>query len=444
MKIMTVTYFYDFARYFLFLEKNIYNTYSEVEFFNVSIYPCAHRYWKKNKYHSVMPAISTNVKGKYSIDNNLDLIDKLISFNNKALNLFGKDEVVTLRKNAVKYLNYFDEKFAKSKFDYVITSGESRLIPAIIIYIAKKYNVRIIYFEQGPFGTTMIDRKGVNANISFEPTFRELKKFEVDKLSEFVRSIGMRREKFWTAEQFSFLDRVYRFMTTILMYPPRILEGLFPKDLSLGPSFSKGYLEPFMKKHLPNKLKLMKNVEVECVNEPYIALYLQVPVDAQLIEHAPHYQCFYQMVKDVIEVIPEGYHLLIREHPQYQGKYDSRIYDLVDQYENVSFQNYIDLKKMIVGSSCSILNNSAVGIESLLLGVNVVCLGEAYYSHRGITYDFHGNFCSLRELIYHACTEKFNTRKVESFLYEFIFDYLQDGHFQDKELVFPSVINEYL
>lgn len=439
MKIITVTYFYDFARYFFFLEKNIYDICDNAEFFNVSMYPCAHRFWKKNKCHSVMPALSFKRKGKYSLDDNLDVVDKLISFNDQAFKLYGKDEKLALRKVAVKYLNYFDEKFSENKFDCLITSGESRLIPSVLIYIAKKYDVRIIYFEQGPFGTTMIDNKGVNANISFAPSFRQLKQFEVNALSDFVRSIRKPKQKFWVVEHFSFLDRVYRFITNVLMYPPRILERILPKDLNIGPGLLKGYVEPFVKKCLPDKLKLQKNFEVEYISEPYVALYLQVPVDAQLIEHSPHYQCFYHMVKDVIEAIPEGHSLLIREHPQYQGKYDSRIYTLVDKLENVFFQNHIDLAEMITRSSCSILNNSAVGVESLLLGVNVVCLGESYYSHRGITYDFDGNRDSLKGLIYSASMESFNVEKVDSFMYEFIFEYLQSGHFQDSELQFPNL-----
>ncbi|EPR4991262.1 hypothetical protein ACU6DI_000245 [Vibrio navarrensis] len=439
MKIITVTYFYDFARYFSFLEDNMRNIYNSTDFFNVSMYPCAHRYWSKNNKHSVIPAFSSSKKGEYSLSNNLNIVNELIAFNKKAFKFYNRDEEIKLRENAINYLNYFDSLFKTENFDLLITSGESRLIPSVMIYIAKKYGVKIIYFEQGPFGKTMIDLKGVNANISFTPSFKTLSKQQEKQLDDFINVLESKKEKFWSKECFGALDKMQRFLTICCMYQPRLIAHLLPTDLGVGPYFYQGYLLPKIKRFMHKKRKPPKCMDVSNINKPYIALYLQVPVDAQLIEHSPYYDCFYQMVKDVINAKPAGYHLLIREHPQYVGKYDKRIYDLVSCCNDVSFQNEMDLKLMIRNSACSILNNSAVGIESLLLGVNVVCLGESYYSHRGITYDFDGNAEDLKFIIQQAVIEEFKVERVRSFMYEFIFEYLHDGHFQDYDLQYPEI-----
>lgn len=439
MKIITVTYFYDFARYFSFLEDNVRNVCDSTQFFNVSMYPCAHRYWIKNNKHSVIPAFFPSKKGEYSLKNNLDIVNDLIYFNKKAFGFYNRDETIKLRDNAIKYLNYFDALFKTENFDLLITSGESRLIPSVMIYIAKKYEVKIIYFEQGPFGKTMIDLKGVNANISFTPSFKALSKQQENQLDEFINLLENKKEKFWLKERFGVLDKMQRFFTMCCMYQPRLLAHLLPTDLGVGPYFYQGYLLPKIKRLMHKKCKPSTCMDVSKIHKPYIALYLQVPVDAQLIDHSPYYDCFYQMVKDVINAKPTGYQLLIREHPQYVGKYDKRIYDLVSNCNDVSFQNEVDLKLMIRNSACSVLNNSAVGIESLLLGVNVVCLGKSYYSHRGITYDFDGNAENLIFLLQKAVIEEFKLEKVKSFMYEFIFEYLQDGHFQDYELQYPEI-----
>lgn len=390
-----------------------------------------------------MPAFSPMQKGDYTLDNSLEVVDKLIAFNKKAFKFYARDEQTKLRENAIKYLNYFDCLFKAKNFDLLITSGESRLIPSVMIYIAKKYCVKIIYFEQGPFGKTMIDLKGVNANISFNPSFKPLKQYQKKQLEEFVNSLQDSKEKFWLRYSFNIKDKIYRILTMICMYPPKYQHYLFPIDLGVGPYFFKGYFLPKIKNIFYKKNNLLKPVNIEEIKKPYIALYLQVPVDAQLIEHSPYYECFYKMVKDVINAKPSGYNLLIREHPQYIGKYDQRIYDLVAEYNDISFQNEMDIKLMIQNSACSVLNNSAVGIESLLLGVNVVCLGQSYYSNRGITYDFDGNPESLEVIINQAINEEFKEEKVQSFMYEFIFFYLKDGHFQDLNLCFPRTLNEH-
>ncbi|WP_162808225.1 hypothetical protein [Vibrio splendidus] len=389
-----------------------------------------------------MAAFVPEVEGGYSLENDLGLVEKLMSFNKKSYELYDRTEDTKLKKVAIKYLNYFDYLFKHENFDFLIVSGESRLIPSIIIHLAKFYGVKIIYFEQGPFGKTIIDYKGVNANISFCPSFKPLNKDKYKSLFNFINDFENKNEKFWSVEKLGIVDKVYRFFTVLLMFQPRLLTFILPSDLGLGQYLFKGYIEPkFKRLSIKNKKKSEseKHAEVEHNIEPYIGLYLQVPVDAQLIEHSPHYKCFYEMVSDVIKVKPNGYSLYIREHPQYLGKYDRRIYDLVSKHDDVLLQNDVDLNRMINGSSCSILNNSAVGIESLLLGVNVVCLGEAYYSHRGITYDYNGELESLKDNIISAVENKLEKEKVESFMYEFVFDYLQNGHFQDLKLQYPNI-----
>lgn len=443
MKFVTVTFFYDFARYFNKIEDVLLEKDNDASFYNISIYPCAHNYWKKKKKHSVLPWRLRKVDGHYSYDSHRELIEDLIFFNAHSFQLYGKNRHKQLVLQCIDYLNKLDKIFYENDFDCLISSGESRLIPKVAIYLAKKYNVKIIYFEQGPFGTTMFDPKGVNANISFKPAFSELTDIEREKVFTFIDNYKKEtKHKIWSKRNQGFMHKFSRLLTLINMYQPKIIENLLPVDLSLGQNFLIGYIKP--KLFRPGKKIIKGNTNgkvmpVLKIEKPYIALYLQVPVDAQLIEHSPHYRCFYKMLCDVLEAKPQGVNLLVREHPQYIGKYDKRIYELIENHPSIFMENNVSLNKLIENSKCSIVNNSAVGIESLLLGRNVVCLGQSYYSNKGITFDYDGG--NLEEVINKAIKSDFNRGRVESFMYEFIFKYLSLGHFQDTNFLYPDKID---
>ena len=442
MKFITTTFFYDFARYFNFIEMEILKKIPESSFFNISIYPCAEQYWNRIGIHSLQLASDHDSDcDVYSYENYKNLIDELIKFNLETLKLHGREnEKQYLIDLAVKYLNKLDPIFEREKFDCLISSGESRLIPSVVIYLAKKHGVKIIYFEQGPFNTTMLDTKGVNANISFKPTFKSLTVEEETRLSDFLSSYkNVPAKKFWLDKKNIQGNRYAKYLTLLNMYPPALLRRFFSLDLQLGPTLYEGYIEPNIKK-LNNRLFKKRNntnpTAISLVDNDYIALYLQVPVDAQLISHSPYYNCFYEMLVDTLNAKPKHINLIVREHPMNRGRYDPRIYELINQRKDVWLENDVSLEILIKNSICSVVNNSAVGIESLLFGVNVVCLGEAYYADKGITYDVRNN--DYKEVLNQAMNTAFDSKKTNSFLHEFIFDYLNHGHFQDLKLRMSS------
>ncbi|ASM52809.1 hypothetical protein PNIG_a0499 [Pseudoalteromonas nigrifaciens] len=311
------------------------------------------------------------------------------------------------------------------------------MLPSVVIYLAKKYSVKIIYFEQGPFNTTMIDEMGVNANVSFAPSLNKLTAEQIEKLNNFKTNYKNKQvKKYWYNYKFSTKERLNNLATLFLMYPPKLFLKKTPVDLQIGLSFQSFFVEKIKSKFLFNTAN-HSEAEVEVLPKKYIGLYLQVPVDAQLIEHSPNYQCFYEMVKDVVDALPSGYALIIREHPQYRNKYDNRIYDLINNNPKIYLGNKVDLNNLLINAEVNILNNSAVGIESLLLGTKVVTLGNSYYSNKGVTFDFYRG-APLSDLLSKAVNAEFNQEVVDSFLYELIFIFLSKGHFQDDSLLFPK------
>lgn len=443
MKILTTTYFKDFARYFNYLENEICKIEKNIEIYNISIYPCAHHYWTKHNKHSILlPSYVSEIKvNKISNISGMKTykgidLEKIINFNYTSQKMYGLNKKRKLKIQAVKYIEFFDNLFRSNKFDLFISSGDSRMLVEISVALAKKYNVKIYYFEQGPFGTTMIDEKGVNCNISFID--REELNFNIDesKLKNYIDNYkNNKKEKYWKYEEKSLLDKYYDFKTFYWMYPCKLIDKFVPIDTQIGsPFFNSIY--PILK----NKL-ISKKVETkkEFFPENAITFIMQVPVDAQLIDNSPLYSDFFTMLKDIHSSIPKGYNLVIREHPNYLNKYDKRIYQYIASNENIYLLNNISLDETLNKSTLIVLNNSTVGIEALTYYKTVITLGNSYYNRKNVTYNLVSRD-DLSVLLEKGISDPISKKSINTFLYNFIFDYLIQGHFQDKELKNADIV----
>ncbi|WP_375191697.1 hypothetical protein [Marinobacter sp.] len=432
MNILGSVYFKDFARYFLFLENTLKNnTESNIHFCYVALYPCAANYLlDNNAYVHSAYRIRRQEKGRFSLNSHTELVDNLIDFNVKAMSRYGRYERGSLRRRAITYLNYFDEIFRKENFDLLISSGDSRLLPQVLIYLAKQYSVPVIYFEQGPFGTTTFDSLGVNANSSFDPKLDQLSAEQRQVLKDRIfRLQNDRPSNYWKTFKRSPLDKVYDIYTLLCLYPPKVLNRLLPKDLQIGLSFFK------FVKSLYGRGGSRKTNEIATIAElpkKYIVFFLQVPVDAQLIDHSPYFSDFYEMLVEIFEAKPAGYNLVIREHPQYRGKYSADLYNYITR-NDICIANDVDLGHLLENASVVIVNNSTVGIEALFKGKKVVTLGNSIYSNRGVTFDYHPE-TPLAKVINDAIESSYDKDRLESFFYSLLVDYLFLGHFQDNNL----------
>jgi capsular polysaccharide export protein len=443
MKILTTTFFKDFARYFNYLEDSLLNEDKNIEFFNISIYPCANYYWlKKGKHSILLPEIVSrmtirNINEILDKDNYKNInLDEIIHFNYKSQLMYSFDNKNKLKIQAIKYIEYFDKLFSNTDFDIFISSGDSRMLIEISVLFAKRYGVKVFYFEQGPFGTTMIDEKGVNCNISFMDIKSLPTNIDKDKLSNFINNYkNNKKEKYWKYEKKTFFDKFYDLKTFYWMYPCKIFTSLVPCDVQMGSSLIQNLL-PIIKKKLINNKNTIIN---EQIPDNAITFIMQVPVDAQLIDNSPLYKDFYTMLVDIHISIPKDYALVIREHPNYLGKYDEEIYKYISNHKNIQILNNISLHDTIENSELIILNNSTVGIEALTYYKTVLTLGNAYYNRKDITYNLTPKD-NLSELIKDALSSPIKESDIDVFLYNFIFDYLFDGHFQDYELANASNI----
>ncbi len=435
MKVITTTYFSDFARYFsIFQDGFQVHVDHNARFTNVAMYPCACREFSKRGKDYIFAGNIPKVKGSYSEKNDVSLIDELIQFNDDALKLYDKNERRALVKRAIIYLNYFDQLFEKEKFDLLVSSGDSRLLPQVVIYIAQQRGVKILYFEQGPFGTTIFDAQGVNANVDFNPSLTALKAEEEKELDSYLKNWKLGGKiKYTDVEPRTIGDKLYTLLTYCYLYWIPLLRFVLPVDLSTGESLN------WLIKGTISRLKFSSLSSSEATlnvpSKPYIALFLQVPVDAQLIQHSPHYKSFYKLITDVHTAIDGDMDIVVREHPHYIGRYDPRVYELISSSNDIFLENNYRLNDFIENSELCIVNNSTVGVEAIMQGKKVFAFGRAYYTNCGITYDFSGDISRLREQLNIALSSPSDEAKGRSFLHEFIFSYLYRGHFHD---MYPS------
>ena len=73
---------------------------------------------------------------------------------------------------ASQLYNYYIHLIKKNKVKKVIISGDSRLSSRALKLACEHQGIKPFFFEQGPNGTTIIDKSGVNANCSFRQDFK--------------------------------------------------------------------------------------------------------------------------------------------------------------------------------------------------------------------------------------------------------------------------------
>jgi capsular polysaccharide export protein len=436
MKILALTYYGTFARYFSYLEKSILELNSKADFFNVSIYPSAHIYWKKANLHSVL---LMNKIRKIEVNRINDIgdyykdvkIDNVINYHLNILKIERNSEAYyKLKMTAIKYIEYFESIFKQHNFDAFISSGDSRIYSEVPITIAKKYNVKVFYFEQGPYGTTIIDEKGVNANSSFRNI--ALKNIcDRERVTHFINR--KRPHKFYKN---NYKYYVYKMLDFAFLSPP--IKSFFPIELIAEKSFVK-----LLSRNVKRIINVKSSVNSQKkIPDKSILLILQVPYDVQMINNSPIFNNFYDMVKTLHMNVPTDYNLIVREHPLSIGNYEKRFYKYINE-NNILIINDIPLNEMINRSEVVVVNNSTTGLEVLTNYKPLVILGDSYYDSQGVAIKVNSSE-EIKTKIEEAIVNKIPQHKIDIFLYNLFFEYLFEGHFQDKNLKSGSEIAKYI
>ncbi|GAA3569946.1 hypothetical protein [Snuella lapsa] len=433
MNILCIGYYDKHSRFFLAIKKELSNKGLYLNFKIGSIYLSGFlyncfrfnlNYWLPFK---AWLSVIKNKKKYLRIINSKDIYKnvpykELFNFHVKLNNEIPKERLLI---QTLAYLDLFDKYFAKNKPDIILLIGDSRLCIESCVALSKLNHIKTYYIEQGPFGSTILDPKGVNANASTRDF--ELKKNErvtekqKKKVYDFLnspKSIKYRRSPLYRG-----LDFIFDFsLSKTFIYPP---------DLKHTDTF------PFITFPKRSKSSYLKVADKKTIT--YL-LILQVPMDVNMIYHSPHFKNHYQILKAIYENLPQGSHLLIREHPLYKGKYEQNLYEYA-QRNNIPFDNIPNLKASLDLARVVVINNSTVGIEAIALKKSVVVLGNSYYDNPKLCIKYTNN-SNLKTILKEAVDFSPLENDINTFLYNFIESNLIKGSITGQKLIAAKTISQ--
>lgn len=421
MKILSIGYYDDFARFFLAIKKELQTKESKIEFKYLSLYLSGALYFlsrlqpvsffsmkvwlnkiiHKKEYQAVVD--------KHKIYKSINL-DKIITYHK----LLDSQQENELKLQAISYIDIIEKLLKKYKPDILLLSGDSRMSIEILNIKAKEYNIRTYYFEQGPFGTTILDSNGVNANASIrewqysdESETLEQKESNINNFFQRKKSQKYKRNPIYRGSDYLFQSIFEKV-------------GLLPIDIKMEKSKKRD--NPIYKNINENKYE---------ENKDLFLLVLQVPYDVNMVYHSPFYRNHFSIVEDIFNALPKNSTLLVREHPLYKGKYENELYSFMHEH-NISLDTD-ELNNSLEKADVVVVNNSTVGIEAISKMKPTVVLGNAYYDSDRICLKLI-NKENLNELLGSALNYKSNKEYVVYFLDMFLSKYLIDGHFRDRKL----------
>lgn len=428
MHIICIGYFDKFSRFFVGIEKALNSHGVKTTFQILSIHLSGFLYtWFRNKKGFWLPykvwKQARNNKQYYLKISQTSTHYRSINFNELIL-FHLKINKPTLEQalqiQALSYIDLFFDLFETQQPQAILVIGDSRLSIQTAIAVAEQLGISILYIEKGPFNTTILDAKGVNANASVK---QQLEHQSIDDSAETdVSWIKNKQDNYWRLPLYRIADFTYDLLfSQQTFYPPDLLNT----DV----------------KRLSNKRTLAPTPSNSKKAQHTLLLIFQIPNDVNSILHSPYIDNHLDLLQSVHSNLPQNANLVIREHPLYQGLYNSRVYEYLNEH-NIEVDNKKPLTIALQEASVVIVNNSTVGLEAISQFKKMVVLGDAFYAHPDICLTYDGK--DLKELLQNALNFEVNTTKNKAFLNLIKNHMLVEGSITDTNLMAAKTIAQHL
>jgi capsular polysaccharide export protein len=429
MKIICIGYYDDFARFFLALKKELHkNEETEIIFNYLSIYLSGYLYFllrlqnvsffsMRVWLHKIRNTKKYTLIAKQEKKHKGVCLETVIKYHM----IVDPSSEFQLKVYAIAYIEIISKYLTKQMPDTLILSGDTRMCTEIFDFFAKKLQIKTFYFEQGPFGTTIFDTKGVNGNASIRDIRLEDLKLEDDILSHQKVTSFLNRKK----------QKKHR-RNPIYRAADYGFDFVFNK-LKLSPLDTKIIKQP------KNDSKGYEGLKVNNLKPNTFLLVLQVPQDANMTHHSPFFENHFSIVKDVFNALPPSFELVVREHPLYKNRYEKALYIFIKNksisLDNGSLDNSIENARVVV------VNNSTVGIEAIAKYKPVVVLGNSYYDNDFICLKLKEKE-NLKILLQMSLGFQVDKLIVQLFLNYFFYEFLIPGHYRDRFLQTRRIVNK--
>ncbi|MFT4188382.1 MAG: hypothetical protein QM621_07335 [Aeromicrobium sp.] len=421
MKYLTVIYFDTFARFFHAIEDEVKDTDPNAEFLHLSIFPSGWAYLKTRRRKTRLLPLELLKPNTTHIDVSVADLRTISNYHAVVGAHSGRANDAALRRRSQRYVDTIARIIDNFRPDVVLLSGDTRIACEAMRYHLKASHFPgpVFYFEQGPNGTTMLDRQGVNANASFRFLAAELtgQGYEPEaarKLAKYKR------------------NPIYRATDYAVIALLRVFGKLPPEwdTMRLGSYPEYGYAE----------LTTAPILEAPVPGEVLVAL--QVPDDANNIHHNPLKLNDHGLLQWVLTATESlGWRVRVREHPLYKRKYSAELYDLLGATDRaiLSAQSLAD---DLSAANAVVTINSTTGLDAYLQSKPVVVLGNAYYDHlpgirRAADQQQLTDALDVAAAKGGFADSDLDPRKVFA---ELKARYLLPGHYQDADLTTPALI----
>ena len=163
----------------------------------------------------------------------------------------------------------------------------------------------------------------------------------------------------------------------------RLLEKMRDKYL-LGKREEFEHVGGHVRRHVRmfvNSLRLRRYYRPLAQVSPFVYYPLHVPADFALTIRSPEYLDQYSLIDFICRTVPHSHKVAIKEHPALVGAMSlSRMTDLLRRHDNlILLDPRINNYEVLRLADAVITVNSKSGAEALLLGKQVLVLGDAFY-----------------------------------------------------------------
>lgn len=418
MKVLCIGYYDKFSRLFLGVKKHLKNKYPTAKFTIDSMYFSGYLYTilrgQKGNWLSLKAwRLAKKNKEKYStflasshLYKSFDLDKLVIPFFNPK---YHKGE--ELLRQMMAYIDILEQKIID--VDLLILIGDSRLPFEIVKQMAESLHIKTYYLEQGPFNTTILDKKGVNANLSIRGYLPKANISEKEEQQAYTALSTQKNVKY-------FRNPIYRGLDYIIEFFIRNT-SIYPPDLKIDFSI-------LNKQNTDLECKLF--IAKEHTDKNIFLFACQVPFDVNITHHSPYFKKHVEILKEIFNNLPKNSILIVREHPIYKNQYEEEFYKFILNNEDVYLDKDLGLSQALELANAVIIVNSTVGLEAIINSKPVLVLGNSYYDSSGICIKY-SEENKMQELLIKALSYTPDKNAVLNFI----------NHLQEKSLV-PGFITD--
>ncbi len=355
MRLATIGFYYDFTRFFAALHGQTTPKGEVTEVRNYAAHLSGYLFENNHEMGRVFLPVATRTKKADTslTDHALDWIGIYLASSG-----MSPDRARNISR---RYATYFLDEFQKHRPDVVIIVGDTRMQSRAAVHACQELGIQHYYFEQGPFGTTILDTDGVNCTASFAKTLSTSHPVSLPGAC-----VPPPRARFVQRKAVRALDYIMQPFFLALGFSEIREEKKFWRQLS---------------RHIWATRKAKSGAFTTYpLLDSFVLVIGQVPTDANFSLHSP-YSSFLQLIRDVEGLFPNS-KVIFREHPLFIGSYGAEFYTHVATSPRVAFSRGTDLNAEIESAKHIVVVNSTAGMEVVLKHRKpLLCLGDASYSH---------------------------------------------------------------